>query len=111
MSLIENPNKLIRELYADESIPQRYRCVINHRPDINSAVISISQLLSVNIVKLRMELLQEWLEPDTKYNMKFNQSITETFPIITNVDSNLNCDDNLLRYIYLKYYLSVVYNI
>ncbi|XP_017761105.1 PREDICTED: kinetochore-associated protein 1 [Eufriesea mexicana] len=100
LSLIGNPNKLICELYADESIPQRYQCVIDHRPDINSAVSSISQLLSINIVKLQMELLQEWLEPDIKF-IKFNQSITETFPTITNVESNLNCDDNLLRACYI----------
>lgn len=110
MSLIGNPNKLVHELYTDESIPQRYRCVIDHRPDINSAVSSISQLFSINLIKLRIELLQEWLQPDIKY-MKFNQSITETFPAMTNLESNLNCDDNLLRYIiiliYLKYFFLI----
>ena len=98
LSLIGNPNKLVRELYADESIPQRYRCVIDHRPDINSAVNSISQLFSINMIKLRMELLQEWLQPDTKY-IKLNQSITDTFSATTNFESNSNSDDNLLRYI------------
>ncbi|XP_006610301.1 kinetochore-associated protein 1-like [Apis dorsata] len=103
LSLIGNPNKLVYELYTDESIPQRYRCVIDHRPDINSAVSSISQLFSINLIKLRIELLQEWLQPDTKY-MKFNQSITETFPVMTNLESNLNCDDKLLRACYILEY-------
>ncbi|XP_068973508.1 kinetochore-associated protein 1 isoform X2 [Bombus flavifrons] len=100
LSLIGNPNKLVRELYADESIPQRYQCVTNHRPDINTAVNSLSQLFSINVVKLRIELLQEWLQPDTKY-IKFNQSITETFSVTTNSESTLNCDDNLLRACYI----------
>lgn len=97
MELIGNPSKLVHELYSDESIPQRYRCVIDHGPDINSAVDYISQLFSINIIKLRIELLQEWLQPDVKY-IKFNQSITETLSMTTNSESNSNCDDNLLRY-------------
>lgn len=95
LSLIGNPHKLVHELYIDESIPLRYRCVIDHRPDINSAVCSICELFSINIVKLRMELLQEWLQPDIKY-MKLDQ--TDTFSLVTNPKPNLNFDDNLLRY-------------
>lgn len=109
LSLIGNPNKLVHELYTDESIPQRYRCVIDHRPDINSAVSSISQLFSINLIKLRIELLQEWLQPDTKY-MKLNQSITETFPIMANSESNLNCDDKLLRYIIILILFEVFFS-
>ncbi|KOC60522.1 Kinetochore-associated protein 1 [Habropoda laboriosa] len=100
LSFIENPYKLVRELYADESIPQRYRCVTDHRPDINSAVNSISLLFSINVVKLRMELLQEWLQPDIKY-VKFNHSVTETLSVTTNSELNLNYDDNLLRACYI----------
>nr|XP_031834424.1 uncharacterized protein LOC116427799 [Nomia melanderi] len=103
LSLIGNPYKLVRELYTDESIPQRYRYITDHRPDINSAVKAISELCSINIVKLRMELLQEWLQPDIKY-MKFNQSITDTFSMVTNSEPNSNSDDNLLRLCYILEY-------
>ncbi|XP_046140981.1 kinetochore-associated protein 1 isoform X1 [Osmia bicornis bicornis] len=104
LELIGNPFKLVHELYSDESIPQRYRCVIiDHRPDINSAVDYISQLFSINIIKLRVELLQEWLQPDVKY-IKFNQSITDTFSMMINSESNSNCDDNLLRACYILEY-------
>ncbi|KZC09900.1 Kinetochore-associated protein 1 [Dufourea novaeangliae] len=102
LSLIGNPHKLVRELYKDESISQRYRCVIDHRPDINSAVNAICELFSINMIKLRMELLQEWLQPDTKY-IKFNQSVMDTFSI-TNSESNSNSDDNLLRACYILEY-------
>ncbi|XP_053980593.1 kinetochore-associated protein 1 [Hylaeus volcanicus] len=102
LSLIGNPYKLVRELYTDESIPQRYRCVIDHRPDINSAVNSLSQLFSINMMKLWLELLQEWLQPENKY-MKFNQSITDTFSVV-NSEPNSNSDDNLLRARYILEY-------
>ncbi|XP_076175419.1 kinetochore component rough deal isoform X1 [Ptiloglossa arizonensis] len=95
LSLIRNPHKLVRELYTDDSIPQRYKCVIDHRPDINSAVGSICELFSINMVKLWTELLQEWLQPDKC--MKFNQSITDTYSII-NSEVNPNSNDNLLRF-------------
>ncbi|XP_076239619.1 kinetochore component rough deal [Calliopsis andreniformis] len=100
LSLIGNPHKLVRELYTDESIPKRYRCVTDHRPDINSAVNSISQLFSINTVKLQMELLQEWLQPEVKY-VKLNQSITDTFSVTTNSEPSSNSDDNLLRARYI----------
>nr|XP_012139926.1 PREDICTED: kinetochore-associated protein 1 isoform X3 [Megachile rotundata] len=103
LALIGNPSKLVRELYSDESIPQRYRCVVDHRPDINSAVNHICELFSINIIKLRIELLQEWLQPDVKY-MKFNQSVTDTFSMLANPESNSNCDDNLLRACYILEY-------
>ncbi|XP_076666441.1 kinetochore component rough deal isoform X2 [Andrena cerasifolii] len=98
LSLIGNPHKLVHELYIDESIPLRYRCVIDHRPDINSAICSICALFSINIVKLRMELLQDWLQPDIKY-MKLDQ--TDTFSLVTNHKPNINFDDNLLRACYI----------
>ncbi|XP_076288351.1 kinetochore component rough deal [Lasioglossum baleicum] len=103
LSLIGNPHKLVRELYTDETIPQRYRCIIDHRPDINSAVNAINELFSINIVKLRMELLQEWLQPDVK-DMKFNQSITDTFSMILSLEPNSNSDDNLQRACYILEY-------
>ncbi|CAK9795523.1 Kinetochore-associated protein 1 [Anthophora quadrimaculata] len=106
LSFIENPYKLVRELYTDESIPQRYRRITDHRPNINSAVDSISQLFSINVVKLRMELLQEWLQPDFEY-VKFNQSVTETLAVTTNSELNLNYDDNLLRACYIMEYGNV----
>ncbi|XP_078043624.1 kinetochore component rough deal [Augochlora pura] len=100
LSLIGNPHKLVCELYTDETIPQRYRCITDYRPDINAAVHAISELFPINMIKLRMDLLQEWLQPEIKY-MKFNQSITDTFSVITNSDSKSNSDDNLLRACYI----------
>ncbi|XP_076766662.1 kinetochore component rough deal [Xylocopa sonorina] len=101
LSLIRNPNKLIRELYTDESIPQRYQCALDNKPDINSAVNLICQLYSISVVKLRIELLHEWLQPDVRYT-KFNQSeVTETFLVTANSEWNSNCDDNLLRACYI----------
>ncbi|XP_026668309.1 kinetochore-associated protein 1 isoform X2 [Ceratina calcarata] len=98
LSLIGNPDKLVRELYTDESIPKRYQYTSDHRPDINSAVNSISQLYGMNIVKLRMELLQGWLQPDVKY---LSRSVTETFSIPHNSESNSNSFDNLARACYI----------
>ncbi|XP_076384930.1 kinetochore component rough deal isoform X2 [Megalopta genalis] len=100
LSLIGNPHQLVRELYTDATIPQRYRCITDHRPDINAAVHAINELFPINLVKLRMDLLQEWLQPDVKY-MKFNQSITDTFSIIVNSEPKSNSDDNLLRACYI----------
>lgn len=100
LSLIGNSDKLVRELYTDESIPKRYQFNIDHRPDINSAVNSISRLYSMNIVKLRMELLQTWLKPDIKY-LKLNQSVTETFSMGRNSESNSNSYDYLSRARYI----------
>ncbi|XP_076628517.1 kinetochore component rough deal [Colletes latitarsis] len=99
LSLIGNPHKLVRELYTDESIPQRYKYVIDHRPDINSAVSSLSQLFSINMVKLWVELLQEWLQPENKYG-KYNHSITDAFSMI-NSEPNTTSNDNLLRARYI----------
>lgn len=114
LALIENPNKLVRELYRDESILSRYRSATNHRPDINAAVNELCELFSLNTIKLRLELLQEWLRSSPRYNtFELSQSFTETLPALKS-DQNMDCEDNLLRYSLLVYVicwysLSLVY--
>lgn len=96
-ALIESPNKLVHELYKDESIPLRYRSATNHRPDINAAVNELCELFSLNTIKLRLELLQEWLRSNPRYNaLELSQSFTETLPALRS-DQSMDCEDNLLR--------------
>lgn len=97
LQLISNPEKLIRELYSNESIPLRYRAVVQHRPDVNSAVNYIGQLLSLNVMKLRHELLQMWLQPQNR-DSEMNDSITENFSLRpTNAEYSNAIDESLLR--------------
>jgi len=96
LALIEHPCKLVYELYNDKSIPLRYRTATNYRPDINAAVNELGKLFSLNTIKLRMDLLEEWLQSNARYSELF-QSFTETFLAPKEFDQNTDCEDNLLR--------------
>jgi len=96
LALIENPCKLVYELYNDESIPLRYRSATNYRPDINAAVNELGKLFSLNTIKLRMDLLEEWLQSNAKYT-ELCQSFTETFLATKESDQSTDCENNLLR--------------
>ncbi|XP_034939005.1 kinetochore-associated protein 1 [Chelonus insularis] len=101
LKLLKNPEKLIKELYNDETIPQRYKGIIKHRPDINSAVTELGKVFTLNLTKLRLDLLNEWLQPKNWDNY-------DSFDNTINVyrDSNTSCnafaiDDDLLKACYL----------
>lgn len=96
LALIEHPCKLVYELYNDKSIPLRYRIATNYRPDINAAVNELGKLFSLNTIKLRMDLLEEWLQSNARYT-ELSQSFTETFLAPKESDQNTDCEDNLLR--------------
>jgi len=100
ITLIENAHKLVYELYNDESIPLRYRVATNYRPDINLAVNELGELFSLNVIKLRLDLLQEWLQSNVKC-MELYQSFTETLPTLKGTDQYTDHEDNLLRACYM----------
>lgn len=104
MNLVENPEKLVRELYHDETIPARYKGVIKNRPDINGAVTKLGDIFKLNLMKIRLALLHEWLQPevgDTKANDTLN--MFNDFSTISNnsTGDTFTTDDNLLRACYL----------
>ncbi|XP_014472123.1 PREDICTED: kinetochore-associated protein 1 [Dinoponera quadriceps] len=99
-ALIESPGKLVRELYRDESIPSRCRSATSHRPDINAAVDELCELFSLNTIKLRLELLQEWLRSSNPRYADLSQSFTEILPTMRS-DQNTEYEDNLLRASYM----------
>ncbi|EZA51091.1 Kinetochore-associated protein [Ooceraea biroi] len=103
LALIENPYKLVYELYNDGGIPSRYRIATNYRPDINAAVNELGALFSLNVIKLRLDLLQEWLQPNVKYTELY-QSFTETLPALKEPDQYVDHEDNLLRACYMLEY-------
>ncbi|EFN82712.1 Kinetochore-associated protein 1 [Harpegnathos saltator] len=108
-ALIENPSKLVRELYWDENIPSRYRTATNHRPDINAAVDELCKLFCLNTIKLRLELLQEWLRSNSRYTaLELSQSFTETLPTLR-PEQNTECEDNLLRASYMLEYEDMLF--
>ncbi|KAF7379791.1 hypothetical protein HZH68_016739 [Vespula germanica] len=100
ISLISHPPKLVKALYMDESIPLRYRSVIDLRPDINSAVDALGRLFNLNLVKLRFQLLQEWLQQDSE-QIRFDQSFTDVFSNLTRPDISTVSDNNLCRACYM----------
>lgn len=102
MNLILYPEKLIREIYMNESIPLRYKAAIANRPDINSAADSLGKLFNLNMVKLLSDLLLEWLQPDMK-DTRMNDSATEIFSAKSlSRDAQSTADDNLLRYVHIN---------
>ncbi|XP_025987526.1 kinetochore-associated protein 1 isoform X2 [Solenopsis invicta] len=103
LSLIKNPCKLVYELYNDESIPLRFRTATNYRPDINAAVNELGKLFSLNTIKLRMNLLEEWLQSNARYT-ELSQSFTETFLASKESDQTTDCEDKLLRICYMLEY-------
>ncbi|XP_066599357.1 kinetochore-associated protein 1 isoform X2 [Prorops nasuta] len=94
ISLINSPSKLIYGLYMDESIPLRYRIATDHKPDINSAVKALSEVFSLNLVKIQLDLVEEWLQPTSKF-----EDATNNFMNVINLNSV--DDDNLLRACYI----------
>ncbi|XP_015120156.1 kinetochore-associated protein 1 [Diachasma alloeum] len=101
LHLVDRHEELIISLYKDESIPQRYRSATRHRPDINSTVDALGEVLPVNLHKIRGELLKEWLQPEPSDSR--NDSITAVFreePPPTDPDP-FRTDDNLLRACYV----------
>ncbi|XP_018406834.1 PREDICTED: kinetochore-associated protein 1 [Cyphomyrmex costatus] len=103
LALIEYPYKLVYALYNDKSIPLRYRTATKYKPDINAAVNELGKLFSLNTIKLRMDLLEEWLQSNAKYT-ELSQSFTETFIVSKESDQNTDCEDNLLRICYILEY-------
>lgn len=98
LDLIGYPEKLVRELYNDESIPDRCKGAIQRRPDINSAVNALATIFSsMNMVKIRFDLLLDWLQPES-WEGKPNDSMMMEFgnSIGTTEDSSV-AEDNLLR--------------
>ncbi|XP_018307801.1 kinetochore-associated protein 1 [Mycetomoellerius zeteki] len=104
LALIDHPGKLMYALYNDKSIPLRYRTATKYRPDINAAVNELGKLFSLNIIKLRMDLLEEWLQSNARYYTELSQSFTETFLAPKEPDQNTDCEDNLLRICYMLEY-------
>ncbi|XP_035724093.1 kinetochore-associated protein 1-like [Vespa mandarinia] len=100
ISLISYPSELIKTLYMDDSIPLRYRSAIDLRPDINSAVDALGRLFNLNLVKLRFQLLQEWLHTDSE-QIKFDQSFTDVLSNLTRSDISTVSDNNLCRACYM----------
>ena len=96
LALIDHPGKLVYALYNDKSIPLRYRTATKYRPDINAAVNELGKLFSLNTIKLRMDLLEEWLQSNARYT-ELSQSFTETFLALKESDQNTDCEDNLLK--------------
>ncbi|KAG5330843.1 KNTC1 protein, partial [Acromyrmex heyeri] len=103
LALIDHPSKLVYALYNDESIPLRYRTATKYRPDINAAVNELGKLFSLNTIKLRMDLLEEWLQSNARYT-ELSQSFTETFLAPKESDQNTDCEDNLLKICYMLEY-------
>ncbi|EGI62662.1 Kinetochore-associated protein 1 [Acromyrmex echinatior] len=103
LALIDHPSKLVYALYNDESIPLRYRTATKYRPDINAAVNELGKLFSLNTIKLRMDLLEEWLQSNARYT-ELSQSFTETFLAPKESDQNIDCEDNLLKICYMLEY-------
>ncbi|KYN24330.1 Kinetochore-associated protein 1 [Trachymyrmex cornetzi] len=103
LALIDHPGKLVYALYNDKSIPLRYRTTTKYRPDINAAVNELGKLFSLNMIKLRMDLLEEWLQSNARYT-ELSQSFTETFLAPKESDQNTDCEDNLLRICYMLEY-------
>ncbi|KYM77244.1 Kinetochore-associated protein 1 [Atta colombica] len=103
LALIDHPDKLVYALYNDKSIPLRYRTATKYRPDINAAVNELGKLFSLNTIKLRMDLLEEWLQSNARYT-ELSQSFTETFLALKESDQNTDCEDNLLKICYMLEY-------
>lgn len=81
----------------DESIVLRSRGATEHRPDINSAVNMLGKIFSLNVIQLRLELLEEWLQPNDG-NCKLDDSMSCNIAALTNrTEDNGTDDDNLLR--------------
>ncbi|XP_015589357.1 kinetochore-associated protein 1 [Cephus cinctus] len=93
LALTMTPVQLVRDLYMDESIALRGRGAAQRKPDINSAVTALGDLFNINVIKLRLELLQEWLQPDIKQSLSFESYSSDINIVIT--------DDNLLRACYI----------
>ncbi|XP_015522627.2 kinetochore-associated protein 1 [Neodiprion pinetum] len=101
LQLVLSPERLVRRLYMDQSIVLRCRGATENRPDVNSAVNALGKLFSLNIIQLRLELLEEWLQPSDS-GSKLDDSITYNIAAITSqTEDNIVNDDNLLRACYL----------
>ncbi|XP_011306645.1 kinetochore-associated protein 1 [Fopius arisanus] len=97
LNLVDRHEELIISLYKDPSIPQRYRSATRHRPDINSAVDALGEVLPLNLHKIRGNLLSDWLQPESCETK--NDSITAVFR--EDHDDTFTTDDNLLRACYV----------
>ncbi|XP_046740474.1 kinetochore-associated protein 1 [Diprion similis] len=101
LQLVLSPEQLVRKLYMDQSIVLRCRGATENRPDINSAVNALGKIFSLNIIQLRLELLEEWLQPSDS-GSKLDDSITYNIAAISSqTEDNVINDDNLLRACYL----------
>lgn len=104
LQLVLKPEELIHALYCDKSILTRCTGLADHSPDINGAVDAIGKLYDLDLNSIRLDLLGEWLQPDTP---PLNASIEDTTVNIAAALYQKKCasstleDENIIRACYL----------
>ncbi|XP_065204006.1 kinetochore-associated protein 1 [Planococcus citri] len=78
LQLVLKPYELLIAIYGDPVILQKNTGNVIMFPDINKAAEEISQMHKIDVMKVRMELLEEWLQPE-------------------NFIANVSCDETMIK--------------
>lgn len=101
ISLISQPEKLIRQLYQDESIPLRYRGLSESRPNISYIVQCFAKQYGLNLFKLKNEFLEDWLQQSERNDADINDTFTiSNLRQMASNESASVLDDDLLRFLF-----------
>ncbi|KAI5755505.1 hypothetical protein M8J77_017530 [Diaphorina citri] len=93
-----SPKTLITSLYNDKSVLLFHKTCRASLPDINAVTDTIAKLHGIDIVKVRQELLSEWLSCK---NQMLDASLTDVTTVHAAVSLNPCEDDNFLRACYI----------
>ncbi|KAL1465372.1 hypothetical protein WDU94_004951, partial [Cyamophila willieti] len=95
---VTTPIPLITSLYHDKSVLLFHATSRNSLPDINAVTDAIAKLHAVDIVKIRQDLLSEWLSCK---NQLLDASLSDVTTVQATVSLNPCDDDNFLRACYI----------
>uniref|UniRef100_A0A8D8V9J6 Kinetochore-associated protein 1 n=1 Tax=Cacopsylla melanoneura TaxID=428564 RepID=A0A8D8V9J6_9HEMI len=95
---VTTPVPLITSLYHDKSVLLFHATSRNSLPDINSVTDAIAKLHAVDIVKIRQDLLSEWLSCK---NQLLDASLSDVTTVHATVSLNPCDDDNFIRACYI----------
>jgi Rough deal protein C-terminal region. len=100
-----SPKTLITSLYNDKSVLLFHKTCRASLPDINAVTDTIAKLHGIDIVKVRQELLSEWLSCK---NQMLDASLTDVTTVHAAVSLNPCEDDNFLRLVHTTYFPVVI---
>ncbi|CAG9812993.1 unnamed protein product [Phaedon cochleariae] len=97
LGLVSHPESLVENLYMDERIVKGIESVSLEYSDVSKAVDALSEIFGLNIMQIRSNLLNHWLNSSDIIDL----DSTVSMPTVSVQSNECESDDNLKRATYM----------